>query len=58
MVFLRKLVAGGASRSYGIEVARLAGLPPEVLVRAREILRQPRGRASSIRKGGPSSRAR
>jgi len=38
VVFLRKLVAGGASRSYGIEVARLAGLPPEVLGRARQIL--------------------
>jgi len=40
IVFLRKLVPGGASRSYGIEVARLAGLPREVLVRAREILAQ------------------
>jgi DNA mismatch repair protein MutS len=39
VVFLRKLVAGGASRSYGIEVAKLAGLPAEVLARAREILR-------------------
>jgi len=39
VVFLRKLVAGGASRSYGIEVAKLAGLPPEVLGRAREILK-------------------
>jgi DNA mismatch repair protein MutS len=39
VVFLRKLVAGGASRSYGIEVAKLAGLPREVLERAREILR-------------------
>jgi DNA mismatch repair protein MutS len=39
VVFLRKLVPGGASRSYGIEVAKLAGLPPEVLVRAREILK-------------------
>jgi DNA mismatch repair protein MutS len=38
VVFLRKLVPGGASRSYGIEVAKLAGLPREVLVRAREIL--------------------
>ncbi len=38
VVFLRKLVAGGASRRYGIEVARLAGLPPEVLARARQIL--------------------
>jgi DNA mismatch repair protein MutS len=39
VVFLRKLVPGGASRSYGIEVAKLAGLPGEVLLRAREILR-------------------
>jgi len=39
VVFLRKLVEGGASRSYGIEVAKLAGLPPEVIERSREILR-------------------
>jgi DNA mismatch repair protein MutS len=39
VVFLRKLVLGGASRSYGIEVAKLAGLPPEILGRAREILK-------------------
>jgi DNA mismatch repair protein MutS len=39
VVFLRKLVQGGASRSYGIEVAKLAGLPAEVLARAREILK-------------------
>jgi DNA mismatch repair protein MutS len=38
VVFLRKLVDGGASRSFGIEVARLAGLPPEVVGRARAIL--------------------
>ncbi len=38
VTFLRKLVPGGANRSYGIEVARLAGLPPEVVARAREIL--------------------
>ncbi|MBX5482380.1 MAG: DNA mismatch repair protein MutS [Myxococcaceae bacterium] len=38
VVFLRKLVPGGASRSYGIEVAKLAGLPVEVVARAREIL--------------------
>jgi DNA mismatch repair protein MutS len=38
VVFLRKLVAGGASRSFGIEVARLAGLPPEVVGRAKAIL--------------------
>jgi DNA mismatch repair protein MutS len=39
VVFLRKLVQGGASRSYGIEVAKLAGLPGSVVARAREILR-------------------
>jgi DNA mismatch repair protein MutS len=38
VVFLRKIVAGAASRSYGIQVARLAGLPESVLRRAREIL--------------------
>jgi DNA mismatch repair protein MutS len=40
VVFLRKIVEGGADKSYGIQVARLAGLPPVVLNRAREILRQ------------------
>jgi DNA mismatch repair protein MutS len=38
VVFLRKLVPGGASRSFGIEVARLAGLTGEVVGRARAIL--------------------
>ena len=38
IVFLRRIVAGPASRSYGIEVARLAGLPDTVLERARELL--------------------
>ena len=38
IVFLRKVVAGSASKSYGIEVARLAGLPRSVVERAREIL--------------------
>ncbi|MBI3185052.1 MAG: DNA mismatch repair protein MutS [Myxococcales bacterium] len=38
VIFLRKLVPGAASRSYGIEVAKLAGLPKEVVRRAREIL--------------------
>jgi DNA mismatch repair protein MutS len=39
IIFLRKIVAGGSSHSYGIQVARLAGLPAEVIERAREILR-------------------
>jgi DNA mismatch repair protein MutS len=39
VVFLRKLAAGGASRSFGVEVAKLAGLPASVVDRARAILR-------------------
>ncbi len=38
LIFLRRLAAGGASRSYGIDVARLAGLPARVIERAREVL--------------------
>ena len=38
IVFLRKIVAGGTDKSYGIQVARLAGVPRAVLERAREIL--------------------
>ena len=38
IIFLRKLVPGGTSRSYGIQVARIAGLPENVLERAKEIL--------------------
>ncbi len=38
VLFLHRLVAGGADRSYGIEVGRLAGLPPVVLQRARALL--------------------
>jgi DNA mismatch repair protein MutS len=38
IVFLRRVEAGAADRSYGIEVAKLAGLPQEVILRAREVL--------------------
>ncbi len=38
IVFLRKVEPGAADRSYGIEVAKLAGLPNEVIARAREVL--------------------
>jgi DNA mismatch repair protein MutS len=38
VIFLRKLVEGGTNRSYGIQVARLAGIPAQVLERAKEIL--------------------
>ncbi len=43
IVFLRRLVDGGADRSYGIQVARLAGLPPGVVARARELLEELEG---------------
>jgi len=38
VIFLRRLVPGGASRSYGIQVAKLAGLPEAVVARGREVL--------------------
>ncbi len=38
IVFLRRIEPGAADKSYGIQVARLAGLPPEVVARAKEIL--------------------
>jgi DNA mismatch repair protein MutS len=40
IIFLRKILPGGADKSYGIQVARLAGLPKEILDRAKEILAQ------------------
>jgi DNA mismatch repair protein MutS len=45
VVFLYRLEPGGADRSYGIEVGRLAGLPAAVLARAREVLRLLEGAA-------------
>jgi len=56
VVFLRKLLPGGASRSYGIEVAKLAGLPPEILARAREILKNLE--ALEVDEGGHAALAR
>ena len=56
VVFLRKLVPGGASRSYGIEVAKLAGLPAGVVARAREILRNLE--ALEVDEGGHAALAR
>ncbi len=51
IVFLRKIIEGGADESYGVEVARLAGLPDEVVARAREILSglEDSGRKKQIR---------
>ena len=40
IIFLRKLKPGGSNHSFGIHVAKLAGMPPEIVLRAREILQQ------------------
>ena len=40
VIFLRKIVRGGADQSYGVEVAKLAGVPDRVIKRAREILEE------------------
>ena len=40
LIFLRKIIPGGADRSYGIEVAKLAGLPDTVVKKARSILKE------------------
>ena len=47
ILFLRKIVRGGADQSYGIEVAKLAGVPEPVLRRARKILEE-------LEAGGPA----
>ncbi|MBE5985234.1 MAG: DNA mismatch repair protein MutS, partial [Paenibacillaceae bacterium] len=38
IVFLRKIIKGGADKSYGIQVAKLAGVPDTVIIRAKELL--------------------
>lgn len=52
IVFLRKLIPGPADKSYGIEVARLAGVPQPVVLRAREILASLEEKSQSERSGG------
>ncbi len=49
IIFLRKVVPGETDRSYGVFVARLAGLPQEVIKRANEVLKQMESRGGSIR---------
>src|SRR6516164_5595402 len=65
IIFLRKIIPGGADKSYGIQVARLAGLPKEILDRAKEILAhlenssrtntEPKPRGKKSAKGMPES---
>ncbi|HEY0018417.1 MAG TPA: DNA mismatch repair protein MutS [Longimicrobium sp.] len=53
IVFLRRLVEGGADRSYGVEVARLAGLPETVVERARKILQELEEQSAAQSRIGP-----
>ncbi|MBQ2830388.1 MAG: DNA mismatch repair protein MutS [Oscillospiraceae bacterium] len=57
IVFLRKIVPGGADRSYGIEVAKLAGLPEGVIRRARAILAELEGGGAPARSAVPEAAA-
>ena len=52
IVFLRKIVRGSTDDSYGIEVAKLSGLPNEVIKRAREVLAIVEASAVDLRTGG------
>ena len=58
IVFLRKLIPGPADKSYGIEVARLAGVPQPVVARAREILASLEEKSQSGRGGAQVQSAR
>ena len=57
IIFLHKIVSGSADKSYGIQVARLAGVPKEVLTRAKEILSNLEG-SELAPEGKPKSSAR
>lgn len=58
LVFFHRIEPGNADRSYGIEVARLAGLPPEVVVRAGEVLAHHEQFDSAPRDAPPPSAAK
>ena len=65
VVFLHEVLPGSADRSYGIQVAKLAGLPPAVIARAKSVLAKlerktaarPRARWPTICRCSPSPRA-
>jgi DNA mismatch repair protein MutS len=56
IVFVRRVVPGAADRSYGIQVARLAGLPPGVIERAKAILARLEGDDTSVQLPSPQAR--
>ena len=55
IIFLHKVRPGGTDRSYGIQVARLAGLPPAVISRARKILAELESHPASIASIAPGA---
>jgi DNA mismatch repair protein MutS len=58
IIFLRKIVPGGADKSYGIQVARLAGLPKEILDRAKNILAHLESPNGAVEVQAPRKRSR
>ena len=56
IVFVRRVVPGAADRSYGIQVARLAGLPLSVIDRAKTILAKLEGEDSTVELPSPKAR--
>jgi DNA mismatch repair protein MutS len=56
VIFLRKIVKGGTDDSYGIEVAKLAGVPNEVVKRAKEILLEIESGAPRAQKASSTAR--
>ncbi len=57
IIFLRKIIAGAADKSYGIQVARLAGIPREIVDRAREILTHLEAGSAPANSGGAAAGA-
>ena len=58
IVFVRQVIKGAADRSYGIQVARLAGLPAPVIERAKEILEKLESDDSTVTVSSPAPRAK
>jgi DNA mismatch repair protein MutS len=56
VIFLRKVVDGAADRSYGVQVARLAGLPDQVIKRAKEVLARFEGERTPLLSGSALAR--
>ena len=57
IIFLRKIVRGGAEASYGIEVAKLAGVPERVISRAKVILSELEAQGGPVGRAGPEAAA-